>query len=158
MKTDIHPNYAAAQVTCTCGNTFTTRSTTPEIHVELILNDDQVDIGNGVATAPASLAGLLEVRGLGIVRLPHRAEARLRLIIELDGRAERMPSPRRHAELDLPVVQIAAAAASKAQAFVRHVMRQSNGQTPPGAAHFTQAVSTLRTLRWLRPGRRTRLI
>ena len=35
MKTDIHPNYAAAQVTCTCGNTFTTRSTTPEIHVEL---------------------------------------------------------------------------------------------------------------------------
>jgi len=42
---------------------------------------------------------------------------------------------------------IAAAAASKAQAFVRHVMRQSNGQTPPGAAHFTQALSTLRTLR-----------
>ena len=42
---------------------------------------------------------------------------------------------------------IAAAAASKAQAFVRHVVRQSNGQTPPGAAHFTQAVSTLRTLR-----------
>src|ERR1700760_4004922 len=42
---------------------------------------------------------------------------------------------------------IAAAAAGKAQAFVRHVVRQSNGQTPPGAAHFTQAVSTLRTLR-----------
>ena len=42
---------------------------------------------------------------------------------------------------------IAAAAAAKAQAFVRHVVRQSNGQTPPGAAHFTQAVSTLRTLR-----------
>jgi acyl-CoA dehydrogenase len=42
---------------------------------------------------------------------------------------------------------IAAAAAAKAQAFVRHVARQSNGQTPPGAAHFTQAVSTLRMLR-----------
>jgi acyl-CoA dehydrogenase len=42
---------------------------------------------------------------------------------------------------------IAAAAAGKAQAFVRHVVRQSNGQTPPGAAHFTQAASTLRTLR-----------
>jgi acyl-CoA dehydrogenase len=42
---------------------------------------------------------------------------------------------------------IAAAAAAKAQAFVRHVVRQSNGQTPPGAAHFTQAVSSLRTLR-----------
>ncbi len=42
---------------------------------------------------------------------------------------------------------IAAAAAGKAQTFVRHAMRQSNGQMPPGAAHFTQAVSTLRTLR-----------
>jgi acyl-CoA dehydrogenase len=42
---------------------------------------------------------------------------------------------------------IAAAAAAKAQAFVRHVVRQQNGQMPPGAAHFTQAVSTLRTLR-----------
>ena len=42
---------------------------------------------------------------------------------------------------------IAAAAAAKAQAFIRHAMRQGNGQTPPGAAHFTQAVSSLRTLR-----------
>src|ERR1700744_4883962 len=77
-----------------------------------LVADDQGELVDGVASCPAELAGLLEVRGLGIVRLPHRAEARLRLIIELDGRAERMPSPRRHAELDLPVVQIAAAAAS----------------------------------------------
>jgi acyl-CoA dehydrogenase len=42
---------------------------------------------------------------------------------------------------------IAAAAAGKAQAFIRHAVRGSNGQMPPGAAHFTQAVSSLRTLR-----------
>jgi acyl-CoA dehydrogenase len=42
---------------------------------------------------------------------------------------------------------IAAAATAKAQSFIRHVVRQSNGQMPPGAAHFTQAVSSLRTLR-----------
>jgi acyl-CoA dehydrogenase len=42
---------------------------------------------------------------------------------------------------------IAAGATAKAQAFIRHAVRQSNGQVPPGAAHFTQAVSTLRTLR-----------
>ena len=42
---------------------------------------------------------------------------------------------------------IAAAAAGKAQTFVRHAMRQSGGQLPPGAAHFTKALSTLRTLR-----------
>jgi len=27
MKADIHPDYAATQVTCSCGNTFETRST-----------------------------------------------------------------------------------------------------------------------------------
>ena len=27
MKKDIHPTYTATTVTCTCGNTFTTRST-----------------------------------------------------------------------------------------------------------------------------------
>ncbi len=27
MKKDIHPEYTATQVTCTCGATFTTRST-----------------------------------------------------------------------------------------------------------------------------------
>lgn len=27
MKRDIHPDYIDTQVTCTCGNTFTTRST-----------------------------------------------------------------------------------------------------------------------------------
>jgi len=42
---------------------------------------------------------------------------------------------------------IAAAAAGKAQAFIRQAMRQSGGQMPPGAAHFTQAASSLRTLR-----------
>ena len=44
---------------------------------------------------------------------------------------------------------IAAAAAGKAQTFIRHAMRQAKGQLPPGAPHFTQAVSTLRTLRGL---------
>jgi large subunit ribosomal protein L31 len=27
MKNDIHPKYVDTEVTCTCGNTFTTRST-----------------------------------------------------------------------------------------------------------------------------------
>src|ERR1017187_2825223 len=35
MKTDIHPAYVTASVRCSCGNTFTTRSTKPDLHVEL---------------------------------------------------------------------------------------------------------------------------
>ncbi len=74
--------------------------------------DDQVTITDGVASGPAELAGLLEVRGLGIVRLPYRARARLALVVELDGRADRMPKPDNHAELNLPLVHIDAAAPS----------------------------------------------
>ena len=35
MKAEIHPEYVVSQVTCTCGNEFTTRSTQPEIRVEI---------------------------------------------------------------------------------------------------------------------------
>jgi large subunit ribosomal protein L31 len=35
MKTEIHPEYVDAHVRCTCGNEFMTRSTKPEIHVEI---------------------------------------------------------------------------------------------------------------------------
>jgi large subunit ribosomal protein L31 len=38
MKTDIHPSYVEATVTCTCGNTFTTRSTKGDMHVEICSN------------------------------------------------------------------------------------------------------------------------
>ena len=35
MKSGIHPNYVNTQVTCGCGNTFQTRSTTKELRVEI---------------------------------------------------------------------------------------------------------------------------
>ena len=35
MKQDIHPAYGMTEVRCACGATFVTRSTTPEIRVEI---------------------------------------------------------------------------------------------------------------------------
>jgi large subunit ribosomal protein L31 len=35
MKPNIHPNYVEARVICACGETFTTRSTKKEIHIEI---------------------------------------------------------------------------------------------------------------------------
>ena len=35
MKKDIHPKYEEATVHCSCGNTFTTRSTKSDLHIEL---------------------------------------------------------------------------------------------------------------------------
>lgn len=38
MKADIHPKYTECTVTCGCGNTFKTRSTKPELKVEICSN------------------------------------------------------------------------------------------------------------------------
>lgn len=35
MKADIHPDYVETKVICACGENFTTRSTKPEIRVEI---------------------------------------------------------------------------------------------------------------------------
>lgn len=36
MKTDIHPDYTEISVTCSCGNTFKTRSTAgKDLHIEV---------------------------------------------------------------------------------------------------------------------------
>ena len=35
MKQGIHPNYVECQVRCSCGNTFTTHSTKPELKIDI---------------------------------------------------------------------------------------------------------------------------
>jgi HPr kinase/phosphorylase len=71
-----------------------------------LIADDQVDVTDGIASCPETLAGLLEVRGIGIVRVPHRPQARLALVIELGGPSERLPEPRRDDALGLPVIML----------------------------------------------------
>ncbi|HEY1932478.1 MAG TPA: HPr kinase/phosphatase C-terminal domain-containing protein [Acetobacteraceae bacterium] len=81
-------------------------------HGFTLVADDRVDIEAGIATPPAPLAGLLEVRGLGIVRLPSAPSARLALAVQLDGNPERLPAPARDKDLDLPTIRLDPAAAS----------------------------------------------
>ena len=45
MKADIHPDYVLANVRCSCGNEFTTRSTTSDIRVELCNQCHPFDTG-----------------------------------------------------------------------------------------------------------------
>ena len=56
-----------------------------------LVADDQVDIIDGMARAPERLAGLLEVRGLGIVRLPYLSQAKLKVVITLTDGCQRLP-------------------------------------------------------------------
>jgi len=71
-----------------------------------LVADDRVEIDGMRARAPAALAGLLEVRGLGIVRLPCVAEAELVLAVELTRDVPRLPSPARHQTFDLPLLRL----------------------------------------------------
>jgi HPr kinase/phosphorylase len=52
-----------------------------------LVADDRVVLtveNNGlIASSPAGLAGLIELRGLGIARVPHLARTRLQLVIDL---------------------------------------------------------------------------
>jgi serine kinase of HPr protein (carbohydrate metabolism regulator) len=50
------------------------------------------------ARAPKSLAGLIEVRGAGIIALPYAAEARIVLAVEMmeEGYVPRMPQPEKY--------------------------------------------------------------
>jgi len=83
-----------------------------------LVADDQTALvpqGRGlVATPPDTLAGLLEVRGIGIVKLGRTrllARARIALLVDLvpPDRIERLPDPARETLLgiDLPVLALA---------------------------------------------------
>jgi serine kinase of HPr protein (carbohydrate metabolism regulator) len=77
--------------------------------------DDQTELrrdGDGIImSAPATIAGQMEVRGLGIVAMPHLDSAPLRLVVDLVPPAdiERMPEPRTCTLLDGAVPAIALA-------------------------------------------------
>jgi len=64
-----------------------------------LVADDRCDLfvraGKLRAAAPASIAGLLEMRGIGIVALPHAASAPLAMAVRLSQKSRqiRLPQP-----------------------------------------------------------------
>ncbi len=82
----------------------------------VLVADDRVEIADGLARPAEGLAGLLEVRGLGIVRLPYVAPVRLALAVALGAAGARLPAPARYDRADLPLLRLDAAAPSAAAA------------------------------------------
>ena len=85
-----------------------------------LVADDQTELaavdGRLVASPPATIAGLLEVRGIGILRLPHRPHSPLALVVDLvePAAVERLPEPDSVCFLgqQIPAVRLAAFEAS----------------------------------------------
>lgn len=97
-----------------------------------LVADDQTDLyidgGDIWMTAPATIAGQIEVRGLGIQRVPYVATAPLRVVVDLAASAEieRMPEPRACVLLgrNVPLIALApfeASAAAKLRLVLRAV-------------------------------------
>lgn len=63
----------------------------------VLIADDQVELGVAggrvVARPPAAIAGLIEVRGVGLVPMPYRDGVAVALLVDLDGLPERLPEP-----------------------------------------------------------------
>ena len=75
-----------------------------------LVADDRTDLfvkrGRLYAKSPTRIAGLIEVRGVGILALPHTGRARVTLVARLGRPGARLPEHRRYrppAALRLPV-------------------------------------------------------
>lgn len=79
----------------------------------VLVSDDQTLLeardGQVIAAPPDSIAGKLEVRGIGIVDLPFRAGVPLRLLVELrpQGEIERLPADERRVLCGVPLRLVA---------------------------------------------------
>jgi len=85
-----------------------------------------------IAAAPASIAGLMEVRHVGLLRLPFMASAPVALLVDLapmDEKLERLPEPDLITLLDIQVRRLrlpafAASTAAKIKAAVMYPMAE----------------------------------
>ncbi|MFL0357214.1 HPr kinase/phosphorylase [Erythrobacter sp. GH1-10] len=76
-----------------------------------LIGDDGVSLmpesGTVLAACPPNIAGLIEVRGVGLVRLPATEQAPLALILTLGGESERLPetlATRTIFDIEIPVL------------------------------------------------------
>lgn len=107
-----------------------------------LIADDQTelrDIGGAPRlSAPATIAGQIEIRGVGIVPVPHLASAPLRLVVDLrpGETIERMPAPAwcRFFAYDIPLIALAPFEAS-APAKLRAALKALAGTLPVADAH-----------------------
>ena len=62
------------------------------------------------AAAPATIAGKLEIRGIGIVEIAAESDVPVCLVVDLDAPPERLPEPKETLLLGMPVPAVAIAA------------------------------------------------
>lgn len=100
-----------------------------------LVSDDRTDLVRAgdrlIASAPDALRGLVEARGVGLLRLPHREAAEVRLAVDLDAPpVARMPPPRTIAFLGVGLELISGANAPNIDVILTLLVR--HGRADPG--------------------------
>ena len=84
----------------------------------ILVSDDYTECvvqdGTVIASPPATIAGRIEVRGIGIVDMPHVPHISVAMIVTLGKTVERMPEPhpKRVSGIEIPAIALAAFEAS----------------------------------------------
>ncbi len=84
-----------------------------------LISDDytlvRAEDGHVVASPPSTIAGKMEIRGVGIVEMTYGAATRVALVVTLGGEVERLPDPEKTyqvAGINLATLSLAAHEAS----------------------------------------------
>ncbi|MDQ3077944.1 MAG: HPr kinase/phosphatase C-terminal domain-containing protein [Pseudomonadota bacterium] len=87
----------------------------------MLISDDQTIVSKTgarlMASSPPTIAGKLEIRGLGIMDIDHAGDIPLALVVELTSDIQRLPEERRERSImgvKLPLVSVDAKTASAA--------------------------------------------
>ena len=76
----------------------------------VLVSDDQTMISKSgerlIATAPGTIRGKIEVRGIGILEMPNAESAAVSLWVELSNEVKRLPDSEKHKILGVDVPQI----------------------------------------------------
>lgn len=103
-----------------------------------LVSDDYTQLSNApdgmlFASAPATIAGKMEIRGIGIIEIPYIDAIPVRLVVELGAAPERLPLTALTARLgntDLPMMKLSAFEAS-APLKVETMLRQVRNSGAP---------------------------
>jgi HPr kinase/phosphorylase len=103
-----------------------------------LIADDQVQLsshgGQLLAQAPHTLEGVLELRGFGLIRVPHLASHKLHLVVRCQTQPpERLPEPETTTLLGvtLPIITLNPVATHSAECLILWVEAMQEGRVLP---------------------------
>ena len=109
----------------------------------ILVSDDYTlaanDRGRLIASAPDTIAGKIEVRGIGLIELEAASGVPICLLVDLDGAPERLPEGEERTEIagvEIPTIGLAALEASapiKLELALRMFGLPAEGPNPPMA-------------------------